>query len=78
MFHTINKEFDFFKGERGSFPRGEGGFYSYIYISIIFGKHMEMMCFKFNQNRTINEKFNFFEKGGRGRGPFEGKGGHYS
>ena len=31
-----------------------------ILISIIIGKHIHM-CFKFHQNRTINEEFNFWE-----------------
>ena len=34
---------------------------------------MKMLCFKFHQNRPINEEFDFFEEGGRGlrgvRGP---------
>ena len=25
---------------------------------------MKMLCFEFNHNRTINEEFDFFEKGG--------------
>ena len=32
---------------------------------------MKILCFKFNQNRTINTKFDFFE--GERRGPWEGK-----
>ena len=42
---------------------------------------MKMLCFKFNQNRTINEEFDFFKKGkeeplgGRGgEGPPKGRG----
>ena len=40
-----------------------------------------MLCFKFNQNCTINEEFHFFEKGKGGGvewGLWEGKGGFYS
>ena len=39
---------------------------------------MEMMCFKFKQNHTINEEFNFFEKGEEGKGPLRRKGALYS
>ena len=35
---------------------------------------MQMLCFKFDQNRTINEEFNFFEGEGEAEGPPEGKG----
>ena len=30
------------------------------------GKHMEILCFKFQQNRTKNEELDFFEWGGEG------------
>ena len=36
-------------------------------VNINIGKHMEMFGFKFQQNRNINEEFDFFE-GGRGGG----------
>jgi len=29
-------------------------------ISIIIGEHMKTLCFKFYQNRAINEKFYFW------------------
>ena len=36
---------------------------------------MRMLCFKFNQNRPINEEFDFFEVGGREeKGPPAGEG----
>ena len=35
------------------------GPYLYILTSIIIGKHMKMLCFQFQQNRTINEEFDF-------------------
>ena len=38
-------------------------------ISIIIGKHMKMLCFKFHQNCTINEEFYF---GGEGQNSFGG------
>ena len=43
-----------------------------------FGKHMKMLCFKFNQNCRINEEFDFFEEEGGRSGLWEGKGGFYS
>ena len=46
------------KGEGG----GTKGLHSKILISIIIAKHMQMFCFKFQQNRTINEEFDFFEE----------------
>ena len=42
--------------------------HSWIWISIIIGKHMQMFRFKFQQNRTINEQFNFL-RGGGGEAP---------
>ena len=36
-----------------------------IVISIIIGKRMKMFCFKFQQNRTINEEFDIFEGEGQ-------------
>ena len=36
--------------------------------------NMKMLFFKFQQNRTITEEFNFFEEMGRGRGPREARG----
>ena len=35
-----------------------------ILISIIIGIHIKMFCFKLQQNRFINEEFDFFEWGG--------------
>ena len=32
------------------------------FLNFIIGKHMKMLSFKFLQNRTINEKFDFFEE----------------
>ena len=37
-----------------------------VKISIIIGKHMQMFCFKFQQNRTINEEFDFLRGEGQG------------
>ena len=35
-------------------------------ISIIIGKHMKMLFFKFQHNRTINEEHDFFQGGEEG------------
>ena len=35
------------------------GPYLYILISIIIGQHMKMFSFKFKQNCTMNEKFDY-------------------
>ena len=35
-----------------------------IYILIIIGKQMKILCLKFHKNRTINEEFDFFEEEG--------------
>ena len=35
---------------------------------MIISKHTKILCFKFYQNRPINEEFDFFEGEGRGRG----------
>ena len=32
-------------------------------LLLVFGKHMKMLCFKFHQNCTLNEEFDFFEGG---------------
>ena len=46
--YTINEEFDFFE-EVGDL-RGDKGFpIQIIVISIIIGKHIEMLCFKIAQ-----------------------------
>ena len=40
-----------------------------IQILIIIGRHIEMLFFKIQHNRTIKEEFNFFweeEEGGQG------------
>ena len=38
-----------------------------ILISIIISNHMQSFCFKFHQNRTINEEFDFLDgKGSQG------------
>ena len=43
----------------------------YFYISNIISKHMKMLCFKCQQNRTVNEEFDFFEGGAGATGrPF--------
>ena len=55
----------------GGGEREERGFQTKMLISIIIGKHMR--CFKFQQNRIINEEFHFFEGGGE-EGPPGGKG----
>ena len=34
--------------------------------NIIIGKHMKMSCFKFHQNRIINEEFDYWEVKGQG------------
>ena len=49
----INEEIDVFEG-RGE---GEGGFLSLISISVIIGEYMKTLCFKFHQNRAVNEEF---------------------
>ena len=47
--------------------RQEGYLHFYILISIIIDKHMKMLCFKFHQNRPINEEFDCWGfKGPRG------------
>ena len=35
-------------------------------MTIIIGKHMKMLCFRFHPNHTINEEFDFWggEEGG--------------
>ena len=40
-----------------------------IVITIIIGKHIQIFCFKFQQNRTINEKFDFIDMRGGGEAP---------
>ena len=37
-------------------------------MSIIIDKHVEMFCFKFQQNRTINKEFDFLRGGGVDKG----------
>ena len=37
-----------------------------ILFSIIIGKHMKMFRFKFQQNQTLNEEFDFWRKEGGG------------
>ena len=54
---TKNKEFVFFEGQGGG--EEEGDLHFKIVFSIIIGKHMKMLCFKFHQNCAINEKFDF-------------------
>ena len=39
-----------------------------IIVIIIVSKHIKMLCFKFQPNRTINEEFNYFEEGRGGLG----------
>ena len=39
---------------------GEEGPLSLISISIIIGEHIKTLCFKFHQNRAINEEFYFW------------------
>ena len=58
-----------FSGGEGG---GQGDPHSWTLISIIIGKHVKMFCSKFQQNRTINEEFDFFwGRGGGGKGtPF--------
>ena len=64
-------------------PGGWGGLYLWISILIIFLNFYRyyyslcfyfIICFKFQQNHTINEEFDFFERGGGGGG---GRGGEY-
>ena len=55
------------RGQEGGEREQDGGeakvLHSKILISIIIGNHMKMLRFKFHQNRTINEEFDFFEAG---------------
>ena len=64
------KSLTFLKGEGGVAPMGQRDPRLQILISIIIDKHTKMLCFKFEQNCTINEQYYFFE--GR-RGWREGK-----
>ena len=48
--HNINEEFDFFEWRVGT---GEGQGDPHIKILITIGKHMKILGFKFEQNRTI-------------------------
>ena len=50
-----------------------GNLHCNIVILIIIDKHMQMFCFKFKQNRTVNEEFYFFEGEGE-EGPPGGEG----
>ena len=54
-----------------TFLKEEGGkrtpISKFLSQTIIVGTHMKLLGFKFQQNRTINEKFDFFEGGGGGR-----------
>ena len=65
------------RGQEGGEREQDGGeakvLHSKILISIIIGNHMKMLCLKFNQNRTVNEEFNFFEEGWE-RGDPDGRG----
>ena len=50
---------------------GEGGkgtsIYIFLLVYTIIGKHMKMFCFIIQQNRTINNEFNFLRgEGSRG------------
>ena len=40
-------------------------------ITFIIGKHMKMLCFKFQQNHTIYEELDFLRGGWRGGGARE-------
>ena len=51
-------------GGRGPWGGKGAPIHKFILISIIIGKHMNRLCFKFHQNHTINEEFDFFEGGG--------------
>ena len=50
------------EGEREEWEasRGVRGSILERIISFIIGKHIQMLCLKFNQNRTINQEFDFW------------------
>ena len=48
----------------------EGGGNPFINFNLDYiVKHMKMFCFKFQQNRTINEELDFRRGEGKARGP---------
>ena len=66
-----NEEFDFFEGQGGEvggsgppFQNCTLNYYWYtmkmFLFKFIIDKPMKMLCFKFKQDRTINEQFDFF------------------
>ena len=58
--YNIHEEFDLLMGEVV-----EQGVTIYkFYFQILLCKHMKMFCFKFQQNCTIKEEFDFFLEGG--------------
>ena len=49
--------------------RGEAGGNPFINFNLDYiVKHMKMFCFKFQQNRIINEELDFWRGGGDGKG----------
>ena len=49
--------------------KGAGGGKVTNSCKFIIGKHLKMLLFKFQQNRTINEEFNFLGGREEERGP---------
>ena len=50
--NNVNGELNFFEG-------GEGTSNSKFWSQLLLGINMKMLCFKFNQNHTTNEEFDF-------------------